>query len=99
VELYAAIRRDARAGKSARAIQREYRVSWTTVHKALGSAWPAERKHYPERGSKIDEYREVIDGWLRADLTAPRKQRHTAKRIFDRLREEHQAEVSYSRVD
>ena len=38
VELYAAIRRDARAGKSARAIQREYRVSWTTVHKALGSA-------------------------------------------------------------
>jgi transposase len=98
VELYAAIRRDARAGKSARAIQREYRVSWTTVHKALGSAWPAERKHYPNRGSKIDDYREVIDGWLRTDLTAPRKQRHTAKRIFDRLREEHQAEVSYSRV-
>ncbi len=68
------------------------------MHKALGSAWPSERKHYPERGSKIDEYREVIDGWLRADLTAPRKQRHTAKRIFDRLREEHQADVSYSRV-
>lgn len=98
VELYAAIRRDARAGKSARAIQREYRVSWTTVHKALGSAWPAERKSYPERGSKIDAYREIVDGWLRADLTAPRKQRHTAKRIFDRLREEHQAQVSYSRV-
>lgn len=82
VELYAAIRRDARAGKSARAIQREYRVSWTTVQKALGSAWPTERKRYPERGSKIDDYREVIDGWLRADLTAPRKQRHTAKRVF-----------------
>jgi transposase len=98
VELYAAIRRDARAGKSARAIQREYRVSWKTVQKALGSAWPSERKHYPDRGSKIDDYREVIDGWLRADLTAPRKQRHTAKRIFDRLREEHQAEVSYSRL-
>ena len=31
-------------------------------------------------------------------LTAPCKQRHTAKRIFDRLREEQQAEVSYSRV-
>ena len=70
MELYAAIRRDARAGKSARAIQREYRVSWTTVQKALGSAWPSERKHYPDRGSKIDDYREVIDGWLRADLTA-----------------------------
>lgn len=98
VELYASIRRDARAGKSARAIQREYQVSWTTVHKALGSAWPAERKHYPNRSSKIDDYREVIDDWLRGDLTAPRKQRHTAKRIFDRLLEEHQADVSYSRV-
>ncbi len=52
----------------------------------------------PSGGSKIDDYREVIDGWLRADLTAPHKQRHTAKRIFDRLREEHRAEVSYSRV-
>lgn len=98
MELYAAIRRDARAGKSARAIEREYRVSWTTVQKALGSAWPSERKRYPNRGSKIDEYRETVDGWLRADLSAPRKQRHTAKRIFDRLREEHQADVSYARV-
>ena len=98
VELNAAIRRDAGAVKSARAIQREYRVSWTTVRKALGSARPTERKQYPNRGSKIDDYREVIDGWLRADLTAPRKQRHTAKRIFDRMREEQQAEVSYSRV-
>lgn len=87
-----------RRWKSARAIQREYRVSWTTVRKALGSAWPTERKQYPNRGSKIDDYREVIDGWLRADLTAPRKQRHTAKRIFDRPREEQQAEASYSRV-
>jgi hypothetical protein len=73
-------------------------VSWTTVRKALGSARPTERKQYPNRGSKIDDYREVIDGWLRADLTAPRKQRHTAKRIFDRPREEQQAEASYSWV-
>jgi hypothetical protein len=87
-----------RRWKSARAIQREYRVSWTTVRKALGSARPTERKQYPNRGSKIDDYREVIDGWLRADLTAPRKQRHTAKRIFDRPREEQQAEASYSWV-
>jgi transposase len=98
VGLYAAICRDARAGRSARAIQREYRVSWTTVRKALGSVWPTERKQYPNRGSKIDDYREVIDGWLRAVLTAPRKQRYTVKRIFEWLREEQQAEVSYSRV-
>ncbi|WP_433365087.1 IS21 family transposase [Actinoplanes sp. CA-142083] len=34
-------------------------------------------------------YRVVIDDWLRSDLDAPRKQRHTAKRIFDRLLDEH----------
>ncbi len=34
---------------------------------------------------------EVIDDWLRDDLDAPRKQRHTAKRIFDRLLDEHDA--------
>ena len=36
-------------------------------------------------------YVEVIDDWLRDDLDAPRKQRHTAKRIFDRLLDEHDA--------
>ena len=40
----------------------------------------------------------MIDGMLRADLEAPRKQRHTAKRIFERLRDEHDAGVSYSYV-
>ena len=52
----------------------------------------------PNRSRKIDDYREVLDGSLRGDLTAPRKQRHTAKRIFDRLCAEHHADVSYSRV-
>jgi len=35
---------------------------------------------------------------LREDLEAPRKQRHTAKRVFERLRDEHDAQVSYSTV-
>jgi hypothetical protein len=36
---------------------------------------------------------------LRADLDAPRKQRHTVKRIFDRLIEEHQmSDMSYQVV-
>lgn len=56
---------------------------------ALESAWPKERKQPPKRGSRIDAYRVVIDDWLRSDLDAPRKQRHTAKRIFDRLLDEH----------
>jgi len=41
----------------------------------------------------------VIDGWLRADLDAPRKQRHTATRIHARLLDEHGAgDVSYAAV-
>lgn len=96
VALYAAIRRDARAGMSNRALQRKHRVGYRTVTAALNSAWPEPRKAPPKRGSRLDPYRAIIDGWLRGDLDAPRKQRHTAKRIFDRLLDEHHAiEVSY----
>lgn len=95
VELYAAIRRDARAGLSGRALERKHRVGWRTVRKALASAWPEQRKSYPRRLSRLDPYKGVIDAILRADLDAPRKQRHTAKRIFDRLIDEYgMAEVS-----
>lgn len=65
VELFAAIRRDARAGLSGRAIERKYRVGWRTVRQAMTSAWPAERKVYPSRGSRLDPYRPVIDEILR----------------------------------
>lgn len=91
VDLYAAIRRDARTGMSNRALQRKHGVGYRTVAAALESAWPKARKPPPKRGSRLDPYRDVIDGWLRDDLDAPRKQRHTAKRIFDRLLDEHEA--------
>lgn len=44
VELYAAIRRDARSGMSNRALQRKHGVGYRTVAAALESAWPKERK-------------------------------------------------------
>lgn len=40
------------------------------------------------RGSKIDPYAALVDEWLEADRMLPRKQRHTAKRVHDRLRAE-----------
>jgi transposase len=96
VELYAAIRRDARAGMSARAIERKYRVGRRTNIKALASAWPEPRKKPPRRASKLDPFKPAIDEMLRADLDAPRKQRHTITRIYRRLIEEHQMrDVSY----
>ena len=47
---------------------------------------------------KLGAYRALIDGWLEADRDAPRKQRHTARRIWQRLVDEHGAEVAESTV-
>lgn len=99
VGLYAAIRRDARDGLSKRALERKYGVGFRTVDAALESAWPAPRKGLPRRASRLDPFKPVIDDWLRADLTAPRKQRHTVVRIHQRLLDEHNAfDVSYGMV-
>jgi hypothetical protein len=80
--LYAAIRRDARAGVSGRELQRKHGVGWRTVQAAITSAWPQQRAAYPARASKLDAFKPLIDDILRADLDAPRKQRHTVTRIF-----------------
>jgi len=99
LELYAAIRRDSHAGMSGRALQRKYGVGWRTVSKALASIWPEPRKPLPPRKTRLDAYKNVIDEILRTDLDAPRKQRHTAKRIFDRLVVEHGADdITYQIV-
>ncbi|MFC6086545.1 IS21 family transposase [Sphaerisporangium aureirubrum] len=98
VALYAAIRRESRVGLSGRAIERKLQVSRRTVAKALVGDWPAPRKKLPPRSTRLDPYKSAIDEMLRADLDAPKKQRHTAKRVFDRLVDEHAAEVSYQMV-
>jgi transposase len=99
VDLYAAIRRDARAGMSHRALMREYGVGFRTVKAAMDSVWPEPRKKPQPRGTRLDPFKLLIDQMLRVDLDAPRKQRHTVKRIFDRLVVEHQAmEVTYPMV-
>lgn len=99
VELYAAIRRDHRAGLSGRALERKYGVTWRTVRRALDSKWPEPRKKQAPRPTRLDPYKPVIDGMLVADLDAPPKQKHTAKRIFGRLLDEHAAEgISYQMV-
>jgi len=100
VELFAAIRRDSRAGGlSGRDLAQKYKVGRRTVALALSSAWPEPRKKLPPRRSRLDPCKEVIDRILRADLDAPRKQRHTTKRIFDRLVAGHAADgISYPMV-
>ena len=98
VGLFAAIREDYRQGMGVRAIAREHGVHRRTVREALASPVPALRK-VPERASPArDAVAPLIDAMLTVDLDAPRKQRHTARRVWARLRDEHDAEASYSYV-
>jgi hypothetical protein len=46
----------------------------------------------------LDRWQPTIDEWLSADRGAPRKQRHTARRVWQRLRDEHNAVVGESTV-
>jgi transposase len=58
------------------------------VREAVASAVPARRKTPVRAKPKIEAVKEWIDAILKADQSAPRKQRHTARRIFNRLRQE-----------
>jgi len=100
VELFAAIRRDARVEEvSIRELARRHGVHRRTVRRALGAAEPPARKAPTRSAPRLDPFKDAIDGMLRADLDAPRKQRHTATRILARLIEEHGAtSLSYSTV-
>jgi transposase len=80
-------------GVSKREICREYGIHFTTLQKILTHPTPpGYRQTKPREKRKIGPYLLFIDEILTADKDAPRKQRHTAKRIFDRLG----AEVGYS---
>lgn len=93
------IRSRRRNGESIASIARSERVSEPTVRKYLRvddlSARPPVRRR---RGSVIDEWLPVIEGMLAEDRETWRKQRHTATRIHERLRDEYGAGVSLSTV-
>ncbi len=99
MELFAAIRFDwQRYGLSIRALADKYGVHRRTVRQAIESVVPPDRRAPTRSTPVLDGVRGLIDALLVEDLDAPRKQRHTAKRIYDRLCDEHGARVSYSYV-
>jgi transposase len=96
VELFEQIRRDRRREElSIRELAEKHGVHRRTVRQALVAAVPPPRKTYPARARPaIDPFAAVIDGWLLEDQDARRKQRHTARRVRQRLVAEHGAAVS-----
>jgi len=77
-----------RDGVSIRQIQRETGFHFETVKKILEHPSPPKFQTPVRVKTKIGPYLERIAGILEADRERPRKQRHTAKRIFQRLQEE-----------
>jgi transposase len=89
VELFEQIRREYEFGVGTiRAVAHKLGVHRRTVRQALASAEPPERKRVKRERPAIGPVRPFIDGILEADRTAPRKQRHTAHRIYERIRSE-----------
>ncbi len=91
VELYVRVRRACMVeGMSTREAARVFGLHRDTVRKMLQySVPPGYRRQSPPRRSKLDPYRGVIDRILEDGRSLPKKQRHTAKRIYERLRAEH----------
>lgn len=91
VELYAKVRHAVRIeGLSARAAARRFGIDPRTVSKMLAfSVPPGYRRSKPPVRPKLDPFIGVIDRILADDKIQPKKQQHTAKRIFERLRDEH----------
>ena len=100
MEQFEQIRRDhAREELSIRELAKRHGVHRRAVRQALESAIPPPKRAPEVRPApKLGPYRAVIDEILEADREAPRKQRHTARRIWQRLVEEHGAEVSERQV-
>ncbi len=77
-------------GMSVREAARVFGLHRDTVRKMLEySVPPGYRRQRPARRPKLDPYKGVMDQILEQDLSSPKKQRHTAKRIYERLRDEH----------
>jgi len=88
--LYRKVRLACAEGMSQRAAAHHFGISRDSVQKMMEySVPPGYRRRVPIKRPKLDGFTEIIDTWLEEDRGVPRKQRHTAKRVFERLRDEH----------
>jgi transposase len=100
MELWTEIRRRVLTGElSRRQAVKDYQLNYRTIQKIVGHVEPpGYRRKAPRQRPKLEPFLPRILKILDADQTAPKKQRHTAKRIFERLRDEHAYAGSYEGV-
>ena len=100
MEVYLRVRRAVMVeGVSIREAAREFGLHRDTVRKMLAcSVPPGYRRQTPARRPKLEPYTGVIDKILEKDHSVPKRQRHTAKRIFERLRDEYGFGGGYTTV-
>ena len=91
VDLYGRVRHAVLVdGVSSREAARVFGIDPRTVSKMLAfSVPPGYRRSQPVRRPKLDAFTGIIDQILEADKLVPKKQRHTSKRVFERLRKEY----------
>ena len=90
MQQWAEIRRRVLNGEiSKRAARAEYDIHWETLQKILTHSEPPGYRRAKPRGSKLEPFLPVIHEILESDKKAHPKQRHSAKRILERLKTEH----------
>jgi transposase len=98
VDEYGRIRRAHRDGMSIRAMAITFHHSRRKIREILATPEPKPYLRLRPSPSVLDPFKSIIDDILKADAEAPRKQRHTAMKLFRRLRQEHGYQGSYERV-